>query len=55
MQMSTKTTMTLCRQWTMRLMTDDNANEDAATQTMGDDTDNNDTAADVDATAKTTR
>jgi hypothetical protein len=36
-------------------MTDDDADNDAATQTMGNDTDNDDTATDVDAAMQTTR
>ncbi len=36
-------------------MTDDNADDDAATQAMGAETDNNNAAADVDAVMKTTR
>ncbi len=37
------------------LTMDDDANNNAATQTMGNDADDNDAAADVDATTKTTK
>ncbi len=36
-------------------MTDDNANDDTATQTMGNDADNDNVATDVDAATKTAR
>jgi hypothetical protein len=36
-------------------MTDNNADDDAATQATGNDADNNNAAADVDAAMKTTR
>jgi hypothetical protein len=39
----------------MKQMTDNNADNDAATQTRGDNADNNNAAADVDATMQTTR
>ncbi len=36
-------------------MTDNNADNNAATQSMGNDTDNNDAATDIDAATKTMR
>ncbi len=50
-----QTTTTLCRRWTTKLTTDGDANNDAATQTMGNNADDNDAAADVDTVTKTTR
>ncbi len=55
MQMLMQTTAMLCRQQTTTLTMDNNANNDAATQTMGNGTDNDDAATDVNAAMKTTR
>jgi hypothetical protein len=53
--MSTQTTTTLYRQWTMMLTMDDDANSKAATQMTGDDADKDNAAADVNAGMKTIR
>ncbi len=46
---------TLHRKWSTMLTIDNNANNNAATQMMGKDADDKDTAADVNATMKMTR
>ncbi len=45
----------LCIQLTTMLTLDDDANNDAATQTIGNNADDNNTAAEVDAATKTMR
>jgi hypothetical protein len=52
--MLTQTTTTLPRGQTTMLGTDNNANNNATTQTMGDDVEDNNAAADVDAAKSTT-
>ncbi len=55
MQTLTQPMAMLRRQWTKMLTMDNTANDDADTQIMGDNADDDDAAADVNAAIQTTR